>query len=81
MTIKETFPMPSRESFAHHHLPKFNRDKDTQAMWWFTMINDSMCRYKDSGRYAEGSWGYTGKSAIASRIRQGIDYTTLNKSI
>ncbi|OBT80372.1 hypothetical protein VF21_00740 [Pseudogymnoascus sp. 05NY08] len=58
MSIQETFPKPSRELSAHH-LPMFNRDKDTQAMWWFSMMNDSMCRYKDSGRYAEGSWGYT----------------------
>ncbi|OBT84881.1 hypothetical protein VE02_05927 [Pseudogymnoascus sp. 03VT05] len=58
MSIQETFPEPSRELSAHH-LPMYSRDKDTQAMWWFSMMNDSMCRYKDSGRYAEGSWGYT----------------------
>ncbi|KFY80131.1 hypothetical protein V499_00967 [Pseudogymnoascus sp. VKM F-103] len=37
----------------------FNRDKDTQAMYRFSRMADSILNYKDSGRYAEGSWGYT----------------------
>ncbi|OBT63851.1 hypothetical protein VE03_06582 [Pseudogymnoascus sp. 23342-1-I1] len=58
MSIKERFPKPSCE-LSKYNLPMFSRNKDTQAMTWFSMMADSMVNYKDSGRYAEGSWGYT----------------------
>ncbi|KFY12500.1 hypothetical protein V492_03839 [Pseudogymnoascus sp. VKM F-4246] len=67
MSIKETFPIASRELFAYH-IREFRGNKDTQAMGWFTLMNDSMCRYKDSGRYAEGSWGYTVNDELGRRF-------------
>lgn len=47
----------------------FNRDKDTLAMYRFSRMADSILNYKDSGRYAEGSWGYTGTLTITFLIR------------
>jgi hypothetical protein len=60
MSIKAAFPSPTSELFGHH-LSEFKHDKNTQTMWWFSIMNDSMCRYKDSRRYAEEWWRYTGK--------------------
>ncbi|KAL5352384.1 hypothetical protein ACLOAV_002332 [Pseudogymnoascus australis] len=71
MSIKETFPQPSRGLFAYH-LPMFNKNKDGQAMNRFTILGDSMVNFKDSGRYAEGSWGYTATNRSDKSVNEEL---------